>query len=340
MNHHQGLRFSSVLRFVILSLVGIAILSTTGSRAHASSLNERGGEVDVEYLLTIDNPKTGQARVTMTISNLSANAFEVEEFGSYINVLELSACDDVCNPLTVEHFPDSGSSGGDVWHVQSNGTSRVTVDYTVLPGIISGSDYRGYIAADFAALSGEHVFLVPKDPVIKSISVSFDLPPGWSSYTPWPRQGDGYDPAIPGGPILYSLSVSSFALGQFDVYAQMIGTTEVAVATYHDWPIDVKEALAQQSWAIFAYQTAVFGQSVGDYYLAIFCPPAPDGHDIYVAEWSTSQGYSVRLEDEDSYWASGTCLHTRSSTDGTAGRHGAFMDTMRGSLKGRTYYMS
>jgi hypothetical protein len=64
----------------------------------------------------------------------------------------------------------------------------------------------------------------------------------------------------------------------------------------------MKEELAQRSWDIFAYQTSVFGGPVGERYLAIFCPRAPDGRSIYAGEWSTSQGYSIQVEADGSYW--------------------------------------
>lgn len=288
---------------LIIWLIGMPAAGTSGSYQGTNSLK-------LDYVLTITNPPSGQATVTMSISNLSTGTFEVEEHGYhglYVNVLSLSAHDSSGNPLPVEHLPDSGSvyfgQPADVWRVQCGGATQIVIQYTVKPGLTDpGHGHRGYIAPDFAMLAGEYVFLVPKGSPADTVTVSFDLPAGWSAYTPWPRQGNIYDPSIPGLDVIESLSISDFALGQFDVYTRTIGTTEVAVAVYHHWAADVKEKLAQWSWRIFDYQTSVFGDSVGTYYLAIFSPVAPDGSDIYAGEWSTSQGYSIRLEGDGSFW--------------------------------------
>jgi hypothetical protein len=50
--------------------------------------------------------------------------------------------------------------------------------------------------------------------------------------------------------------------------------------------------MARQSFDIFDYMTSVFDGSVGDYYLAIHPPTAPDGLDVVAGEWSNSGGCS------------------------------------------------
>ena len=227
--------------------------------------------------------------------------------GSYVNILSLSASDINDTPLLVEHIPDSGTSWfngqlADVWRINCSGLSQITIKYTVQPNLTDpGHGLRGYIGPDFAISAGEYVFLVPKDLTPISVGVSFDLPTGWNIYTPWIKENGGYNPAIPKTDIIDSLCTSNFALGKFDVYTQTIGDTKVAVAAYHEWPTSVKETLAQRCWNIFTYQTSVFGDSVGDDYLAIFCPPTSSGESIYSGEWSTSQGYSIDISYEDSY---------------------------------------
>ena len=303
-------QFSAIRVILTLGVTGLIIWLVGMSNVDASVLVQEANGVDLDYVLIIDNPGSGQTTLAMTVSNLSTNTFEVEEHGYhglYVNVLSLSAYDSFDNPLAVEHLPDSGTAyfgqQADVWLIQCAGLSQIVVEYTVQPGLIdSGHGHRGYIASDFAVLAGEYVFLVPRGSATNSVAVSFSLPTGWIAYAPWPRQGDVYNPAIPEANAIDSLSVSDFALGQFDVYTQTIGTTEAAVAAYHDWTTDVKGELAQWSWDTLDYQTSVFGGPVGDYYLAIFCPMAPDDQDIYAGEWSTSQGYSIRFEADGSYW--------------------------------------
>lgn len=259
------------------------------------------GQVDLAYLLSIDDPSSGQATVTMTVRGLSTDQLQIEEHGYhglYVSVLSLSAWDSTGEPLSVQHVPDSGTTyfeqQADVWQIQCAGESQITVAYAVRPGLVDSEyEHRGYIAPDFALLAGDYVFLVPRSCAVGSVSVAFDLPSGWEAYTPWTWHDGTYDPTIAEAYVLDSLTVSVFALGQFDIYTQNVGSTVADVAAYRDWPGELKEELAGRSWEILKYQTSVFGGSVGEYYLALFCPMAPDGKRVYGGEWSTSQGYSI-----------------------------------------------
>jgi hypothetical protein len=279
---------------------------TTGN---ADFTLNRIGNADLEYTLTIDDPSSGQATVAVTVTKLTGDVLEIEEHGYhglYVNVLTLSARDPAGNLLSVEHLPDSGSSyfdqRADVWRIDCGGLSELLIEYTVQPGLInSGNNHVGYIAADYAVLAGEYVFLVPRDIAPESVAVTFDLPSGWKEYIPWTREGNSYDPALSGAPVIESLSVSDFALGQFDVCTRAIGNTEVAVAVYAKLQTDVKEELWQRSFEVFEYVTSVFGCSVGDYYLAIHPPLGPDGLDIVAGEWSNSGGSSWQVHKGD--WA-------------------------------------
>jgi len=283
--------------------IGVAMSLTGAFTARGEGLSQQSVGVTIDYVLTIADPASGQAATKMTIKNISTPFFEVEEHAYqnfYINILSLYAYDSLGRRLSITYVPNSGSTywrrKADVWRIACEGLSQIVVEYAVKPGLIDPlHGHRSYIAPDFAVLAGEHVFLVPRNASIQSVSVAFELPDGWDSYTPWMRQGEVYDPSAPGVDVIENLSSSSFALGQFDVYTHTIGSTQVAVAAYHGLASAARLKLPKRAWQILDYQTAVFGQSVGAYYLAIFCPPAPDGYDIYASEWSNSQGYSIRV---------------------------------------------
>jgi hypothetical protein len=197
---------STVWLVVSLGLIGLAFWLSSLSRANASP-KYQADIVDLDYVLTIDNPSSGQATVTMTVSNISADIFEVTEttwVGLIIDVLSLSARDADGNPLVVEHFPDSGRTGhfgdrADVWRVHCSGLSQIIIEYTIHPALrdIPWTSYPAYITPDWAGLWGETVFLIPYDnPCANtgSISVSFSLPTGWTC------EGNSYNPVLPDGP--------------------------------------------------------------------------------------------------------------------------------------------
>jgi hypothetical protein len=161
-------QWGAVRLIVLLGVAGLVMFWPSGvQRADADISPQEPNGVAIDYVLAIDSPGSGQANVTMTVSNLSTGTFQVEEHGYhglYVHVLELSARDADGNPLIVERLPDAGTEWhgqqADVWRVECSGLPQIVIQYTAQPGL-TGHEH-GYIAPDFAALSGEYVFLVPK----------------------------------------------------------------------------------------------------------------------------------------------------------------------------------
>lgn len=274
---------------------------------------------DLNYQLIIEHPGSGEAIIRMTVSNLSSDIFEVEEHGTqdfYINVLSLSARDAEGTDLAVEHFPDSGTcntyfgSCADLWRIHCAGNSRIIIEYVVRPGVKHKKyDWPvGLIGPDFAMFSGERVFLVPKPEAgsFDSVHVSFVLPPGWAACTPWPQEGDKYNPFLAvdytSQKTLDGLCLSTLAFGQFEYSMYMAGSTEVRVAAYSSWSTEIKNHLVQSSRQIFEYLTSVWGASVGDIYLAIWAPTTEDGKRIGGGEWFNSRGDCVYIYSDGSFY--------------------------------------
>jgi len=273
-------------------------------------------QIEIDYVLTINDSSSETATVIMTVNNIAnffPETFEIIEHGQHgiaINAKSLTASSSG-TPLIVEHFPDSGPYNSwydqkpDIWRIHSSGSDEIVIQYIIKPNILGidgyHPEYRSYIAPEFAVFQGEHCFLVPKDMYQFPTTVSFNLPNGWEAYTPWIKQGIKYAPTLPGENPIESLVMSSFALGKFDIYSRMIGSTQVDIASFSSWPIERKEALAKQAFEIFAYQTSIFGTSIGEKYLIIFCPQALDGNAIYIGEWSSSQGAPFSIQPDGSY---------------------------------------
>jgi hypothetical protein len=224
MASRRYMKCSTVWVVVSLGLIGLVFCLWGASRANASP-KYQADIVDLDYVLTVDSPSSGQATVTMTVSNISADIFEVTEttwVGPIIDVLSLSARDADGNPLVVEHFPDSGRTGhwgdrADVWRVHCTELSQIIIEYAVQPSLRDTPwlCYQAYIAPHWAGLWGEAVFLIPFDAPWSntgSISVSFNLPTGWIAYTPWTCEGNSCNPSLPDGPVIDGLTQSSFAL--------------------------------------------------------------------------------------------------------------------------------
>jgi hypothetical protein len=151
------------------------------------------------------------------------------------------------------------------------------VEYTTKP-----HPYYGYISNDLAVFKAEYVFLFPpKDIFLDSLTVSFEVPQGWQIFSSWAQRDGIYFPrALFANNLLGVFGSGVIGLGHFDRNTKTIGTAEVTVATYTDWPVLLKDNLAKKLFDIFAYQATVWGDSINEPYTVIFCPNAPDGKGI------------------------------------------------------------
>lgn len=183
------------------------------------------------------------------------------------------------------------------WTIETRGLRSLAVDYDVVFGTIRGNydQHLGFLGNDFGMSMAEWVFLIPCD-ISSSIKVEFHLPAGWRAFAPWRREGQAFYPSS-----FEYLATSTFALGNFDSFTEMIGRTNVSIAVYSGWSTSSQRKLVETAFRIFEYQTAMFGESVGEQYLAVFSPLADDGEWIWGGEYSQSQGLSVQSSPEDPY---------------------------------------
>lgn len=271
--------------------------------------------INVHYDLRIEDPSSGNILILMHVNNISSEFFEIEEHGYqglYVNVISLKAYTLSGSTLSVIHLPDSGTSWqtnidapqqADVWKIQCSGERSIVVEYLVRPGLIGRyNGHRGYVGPDFAVFAGEHVFLVPRGSVLNSMTVAFSVPLGWHVYTPWTRTKKTYDITSNNMTTIDNLSNTVIALGHFDLYRRRIANTKFAVAVYGMWPLEMKKEIAKTAATLFDYFTKVFTSDPGGYYLAVFCPKAIDEQHVYGGEWSTSQGFSIEIFSDGSYW--------------------------------------
>lgn len=303
---------------VVLTLVAFWMIAGL-SNASANTLIQAEDGLDLNFILTIDEPSNNQATVVITVNNVSTDEFWLAEpmsvEGYAINVLELEAKDIDGNILTVEHFPGTSKfdpfGDPDQWKIHSQGLSELTIEYTITPKIMEwweGKPYYGYISDDFAVFLAEYVFLLPPRYISNfSVTVSFNVPQDWLILTPWPQQNGVYNPLSLPMRSEYStvFQHSVIGLGRFDLYTKTIGTAEVPVAFTEDWSTKEKEDVSQKVWDIFSYQSSVWGNSLDPPYIVIFIPRyAPDGRMIFGGMSQTGQliPASVDQVGDPNFW--------------------------------------
>lgn len=270
--------------------------------------------LDLTYTVSVEIPLSHTVHISITVDNIADDKiiFETAEFrGRFIEPQDLQAHDVENNPLSIAKVSDNESQGL-AWEISTGGRSSITVDYTSNPSTITQTyGLRGYLGENFGLFEGQAVFLLPENDEerevlpIRSLKVVFRLPEGWNVYTPWNKIEGYHCPRLSvGDAVLKSLSRSTVALGNFDLYERTIGNTVVQIALYGGWDGETRHEMAETAFNIFEYQTELFGASVGERYLAVLSPLAEDNQDIYTGEWSTSQGYSVMVWGEDEVWPS------------------------------------
>jgi len=264
-------------------------------------LSESVSAIDLDYIVTIDNPNSGQAKVRMEVKNISTEVFKVMEYGSVlgygINVINLIAGDKEGNPLKVDYLPSNkiGREPG-FWDIYLNGLSQTVIEYTIdtkhtIGYYFEGEPYYSYISEKFAVFLAEYLFLFPYfGASIDSITVRFNVPEDWKIITPWPLEDGVYNPlGVKAADIYHQFGSSVLGLGHFDIYSKLTNSSNITVAIFEDWETEHKKELAEKVWKIYSYQTSIWGNSLEEPYIAIFCPYANDGKWIYGGTGSTGQ---------------------------------------------------
>jgi len=271
---------------------------------------------ELDYLVTVPDPASGTAQVTMWIRGTGAEqALTITEIPdtkyATMDVLEIHAYKSDGEKLGLTRDPASGRPSGwnsvVTWKMQHAGSDSVRVEYKVAVndwGVRDpGLSYMevNYIGKDWAACRGASLLLVPltgssvygNDPVSK-MRVRFSLPEGWNVFTPWSPEDDGYSPIFdnpnPRENWVLMVGNTSIAMGNFHPYRQQFGNTEVTVAVYGGWSEAERDRLAQESLAVYQYYYNVFGINSAQRYLIIMNPLSDDGSRICTGKYSNSTG--------------------------------------------------
>jgi predicted metalloprotease with PDZ domain len=256
---------------------------------------------NLEYVMTANATDVAahQAHVSIAVNDLGSSPLRLmmhAYHGRYpIPILNFTSSSPKGQVLpSKEYYRDKDR----YWTIQTQGLRNLRVEYDVVFGAIRGNydQHLGFLGNDFGMSMAEWVFLVPCDISSSNIKVEFQLPAGWRAFAPWRREGQAFYPSS-----FEYLATSTFALGNFDSFSEAIGRTDVSIAVYSGWSASSQRKLVETAFRIFEYQTALFGESVGEEYLAVFSPLADDGKWIWGGEYSQSQGLSVQSSPDDAH---------------------------------------
>ena len=212
--------------------------------------------------------------------------------------------DDTATPIAVElRSALSGDAAADYPVIRLKGPlpSKVTLRYRAVLGTREGNEHTGFtgrraghLDARFALVGGRSLFMVPSPAGrMRSISVGFHVPAGWSEITPWQKDGVAWRVGVAGASPVEDLLWSPLGFGAFDEQrVEMHGTAfrffmERGVATAdRDSALRVYKAIARRL-------SDSFGRALGKEFTVLIAPPLPDGDEIIPEGWARGIGATL-----------------------------------------------
>jgi len=246
-------------------------------------------DLTINYLLSIDRPETGVGRVTMTVKGVGDRGLfltrSTEAGEGWFD--EVSAADAAGNPCEVRQ-----AEGG--WQVVAKGADRVVITYTIKPGEVANNAHLGLICAEYAALDGSFVFLVPgPQHNINSIDLKFDVPAKWKPVINWIDAGGSYTPnPLFAAPAL-QLADSLICLGDFASSSKKFGANDVVVYQPAVYPAADRDQLAATVFAVYSSVYGFLGCDTGWPYSVVCLPAAPDGLPVMAGAWADGQAVTL-----------------------------------------------
>lgn len=175
--------------------------------------------IDLQYTVSIPEPHTHYATVTMEFDNSDKEYFvelkmAVWTPGSYL-VREFSK--------SIENFTASDNKGNqlefnktrkNVWRVETNGAKKIKISYDVYAFELTVR--TSFIDADMAYMNGTSVFMWVEGHQNEQVTIDYDVPSDWKNIsTGLKKKGSEWTRTAPNYDILVD---SPVAIGNHDVY--------------------------------------------------------------------------------------------------------------------------
>jgi len=280
-----------------------------------SIIPAKANGVDIEYTLTINDPASGQAHVSIKVSNVTGPSlvffFPLDYLGGHAAAEWVQPANNISTPVARDgasvELPVQVvtlADGRDGFQVDVGSATTIYLDYDVSFGVIQpGGDpnllWGGYLGPEFGITEPPLIFLVPTDEsIVSSMKARFSVPPSWSVLTWWSLVGEYY--IIPGyaglaGQMTGWLGGAPLGFGEFDTFEQAIGGTPVTIAVF-GYSHSNAQDIANTAFGIFDYYYTTYGIMREESFLRAFVPGPIGGYylrglyDAYINlgwnEWS------------------------------------------------------
>ena len=261
---------------------GLCLVAAAGLLLFAGFCSTAAADdLSLGYTLRIDAPQTRTGYVSVTVSGLSGKGLMlVCPSGARRWFDDVRAADASGEVLTVAKV-----EGG--YYVTTDGKPEIEVTYTVFPGTVGSYGHVGLICAEYAALDGSLVFLLPdEEHTIREARFSFLGPQDWRPVIAWPKSKGVYAADASFAPLKLQLQRSLLCFGNFRKISKGFGTNTLNVYALDAYPEEHRKMLAEGVQNIYAETYELLGFETGREYNVVCLPLAPDRLPVSAGAWS------------------------------------------------------
>lgn len=242
-------------KFILASILMVFLVALNGC-GNGDGPPPPPPAVNVEYEVTIENPSNHEMSMELVIYNLGQGSLTIARPMNSLDFLpavsEISVRNEEGLPLGYAVRIPEGNQSERI-SILSEGEEKVIVEYKVDLTFTEDSSHWK-LDEDFGIVESQIIFYQPFDVIVDEAKAKFHLPDGWTVVSRFNPLGDYYkinnedmvaydtEEYFIWGPI---------AFGDFSVYEQLVGDTNVRVAFYANESI--QEAVANNIFSIIQY---------------------------------------------------------------------------------------
>ena len=185
--------------------------------------------IRAEYILKLE-PNNEMLAVLLNLSNLKVGSIILQIEPAYSCGSENHYANSIQNLVSRDangtRLPLKRTQSRQ-WKIDIGNSSYVTVEYQVdLSRTVTDDHYHSIVAAEYAYLNGNQIFVYPLQMDSAHITVQIESPQSWCTITGWQRQKGGYRPRN-----FNELFNSLLAFGDYRIHPITVDSTSTTLAT-------------------------------------------------------------------------------------------------------------
>ncbi len=188
------------------------------------------------------------------------------------------------------------------YQISTPGALKIQIDYGIngsSANRFENDTYFSFFSKSRFLASGGQLFLIPIYKNNYCVEVNFENDAGLSIFTPWQQYSNGFDPSTSGSDTFNSMAESAIAIGEFSRYEEQTSDGSIYFVVDNKINQQVHQSISEGFFKLYDYYRNLFNEPGITPYQGVLSAPADDGKQIYLGEWTNSQGWTVNTEGEE-----------------------------------------